>query len=192
MGFNLSRKVEESLVNFKDFDWYEAVLKATRAADQGNQRAFVEVVRSVRSSERVTGMKEFQNVVLSQCHLLQSNREKLECAIVCHELGFIDYCYENLKSLSDINYWPAQYQLGHLLLSDENYKKFPDDGHLLLRASSGPGHREGALMSLTFRARDARVPLRYWYLFRAFLMVPFLAGREKKFGMPEEQSQLDE
>ncbi|WP_417463218.1 hypothetical protein [Kordiimonas sp.] len=190
--FELANNVERSLSKFISFEWYESVLRAANAAEGGNQRAFVELIRTVRSSQDVNGMEDFREAVLSQCHLVQSDREKLECANVCHDLGYAGYCYECLKALSELNYWPAQYRLGYLLLSDESYSKFPDDGHALLKASSGRGHREGTLMSLSIRARDSQAPLRYWHLLRAFLMVPVLAGRAKSFGVPEERSQLDD
>lgn len=182
--------IKTSLADFADFEWHSAVMHAAKAAENGNKKAYMEIVRTVRSSRDVPGMENFQRAVMSRCHQISDVRERFECAKVCSEVGLVDNAYENLKILAKKDYWPAQYLLGTLILSDEDYSEFPENGHDLLRKSSGAGHKEGKFMSYNYRARDAKYPLRAWFLLCAFSMVPSVAMRADKFGEPAEASQI--
>ncbi|MBD3679182.1 MAG: hypothetical protein HUJ27_12390 [Rhodobacteraceae bacterium] len=200
----LLTEIKDTLKGCEHFDWHEPVLRAVRAADQGNERALVELVYTVKSTEGMRDIHGFQSVVLSRCHDLQSQREKLECALVCKDLGFKDDGYSMLRTLSDEGYWPAQFRLGYLLLMDTGFASYPDDGYKFLKASVGPGHRDGIVASLAFKARHCRRLLRSRYFLLGIIGIPFflvlalpaapfvIHNPRRKFGEPEEASQLDD
>ncbi|MEP2891263.1 hypothetical protein [Tateyamaria sp.] len=188
--FTLRDLVEPSLVGFESYHWHEPVLWACTEADKGDEKAYIEIIRTVRSSIDVPGMEKFHEIVLSQCHLVEDKRERFECARVCKDACFHQLAYENLKPLADEGYWPAQYLLGYSILSHKSYAKYDDDGHVLLRSSCGKGHQEGLLISRAFRAREAGPPWRYFLFLRAVATIPFAMFRTKCLGEPFEKSQL--
>ena len=167
MHGGFSSDVEASLKGFEKYDWHAGVLRASKAAEGGNEKAFLEVVRSVRSTRLLAELTAFQETVLSDCDRVQDTREQFECAQVCRALGYAAKSYEVLRRLSERGYWPAQFQLGSLLLQDDAYRHMATDGHALLRASAGFTHFEGAFLSMLLKSRDSSFPVWIWYFLRA-------------------------